>query len=86
MMNEDEQRRKTKMEKRVKETVRVRQWSKGMKTKTINFCIQNHIIIIINFSQTDRGHTKGEPVLGAPPYIHYETHTYTHTITRTKTI
>ena len=32
-------------------------------------------VIIINFSQKDRGHTKGEPVLGAPPY----THTYIHT-------
>ena len=32
------------------------------------------IIVIINFSQKDRGHTKGKPVLGAPPY----THTYIH--------
>ena len=38
------------------------------------------IIVIINFSQKDRGHTKGEPVLGAPQY----THTYIHTITKTK--
>ena len=27
-------------------------------------------LFIINFSQKDRGHTKGEPVLGAPPYTH----------------
>ena len=40
------------------------------------------IIILINFSQEDRGHTKGEPVLGAPPYTH--THAYTYTITKTK--
>ena len=28
------------------------------------------IIIIINLSHEDRGHTKGDPVLGAPPYKH----------------
>ena len=39
------------------------------------------IIVIINFSQKDRGHTKGEPVLGAPQC----THTYIHTITRQNT-
>ena len=33
-------------------------------------------LFFINFSQKDRGHTKGKPVLGAPPY--------THTITKTK--
>ena len=31
-------------------------------------------LFIINFSQKDRGHTKGEPVLGAPPYTHVHTH------------
>ena len=41
-----------------------------------NFIYYLFILFIINFSQKDRGHTKGEPVLGAPPY--------THTITRTK--
>ena len=33
-------------------------------------------LFIINFSQKDRGHTKGEPVLGVPPYTHSYIHTY----------
>ena len=34
-------------------------------TPAVHFSI---VIIIINLSHKDRGHTKGEPVLGAPPY------------------
>ena len=32
------------------------------------------IYLLFNFSQKDMGHTKGEPILGAPPYTHI--HTY----------
>ena len=35
-------------------------------------------VFIINFSQKDRGHTKGKPVLGAPPYTHTYIHTYNY--------
>ena len=35
-------------------------------------------LFIINFSQKDRGHTKGEPVLGAPLYTHTYIHTYNY--------
>ena len=34
-----------------------------------------YLFIYYQFSQKDRGHTKGENVLSAPPY----THTYIHT-------
>jgi len=43
-------------------------------------------IIIINFGHLiARGHTKGEPVLGAPPKIHIYIHTqkYIHTYMQT---
>ena len=33
-------------------------------------------LFIINFSPKDRGHTKGEPVLGVPPYTHSYIHTH----------
>ena len=37
-----------------------------------------YLFIYSNFSQKDRGHTKGEPVLSALRYTHMYIHTYNY--------